>query len=170
MRVICGNRELAIAADATGRAPAYYSVVTARPSHPVYIFSDAWSVSYSSHLLDLLSLLGIMDGAQAARDGACCTKESWAACDPMPRCNREIPGGAGFAERPADIENTAALRAVMYELAATGRLDRYPRASVGGLLIGGGGPNGTRGVVGLRREVCEYWLGHGFGPEFWWSD
>ena len=68
-----------------------------------------------------------------------------------------------------DHQNSAALRAVMYDLGATGQLKNFPRASFGGVLIEGG-TNGSRGVLGLRKDVCEYWLSHGFGPEFWWSD
>eukprot|EP01043_Picozoa_sp_COSAG02_P025296 COSAG02_NODE_1415_length_12734_cov_9.846775_1_plen_609_part_00 len=170
LRVICGNRELAMAADRTGEAPAWYSVVTARPSHPVYIFDD-WPITYASHLLDLLALLGIVGGAEGEADGGCCTKSSWAECNPLPRCNREAPGpnGASYVEREVDHQNSAALRAVMYELGATGQLKNFPRASEGGVLIEGG-TNGSRGVRGLRKNVCEYWLSHGFGPEFWWSD
>ena len=50
--------------------------------HAVYIFDD-WPISFASHLLDLLSLLGIVDGADAERSGGCCTKPTWAACDPL---------------------------------------------------------------------------------------
>ena len=89
----------------------------------------------------------------------------------MPRCNREAPGpnGASYIERELDKQNTAALRAVIYELGATGQLKNFPRASEGGILIEGG-MNGSRGVSELRKNVCAYWLSHGFGPEFWWSD
>ena len=94
-------------------------------------------------------------------------------CDLLPRCNREAPGpnGASYVEWEMDHQNSAALRAVMYDLGATGQLKNFPRAraSSGGVLIEGG-TNGSRGVLGLRKDVCEYWLSHGFGPEFWWSD
>ena len=61
------------------------------------------------------------------------------------------------------------MRAVFYELAETGSLSQYPRATEGGLVIEGGA-RGARGVAGLRGDVCAYWRKHGFGPEFWWSD
>jgi hypothetical protein len=79
--------------------------------HTVYIFDD-WPISFASHLLDLLSLLGIVDGADAERSGGCCTKPNWAACDPLPRCNRETPGptGKSFVEREADRQNTVRKR------------------------------------------------------------
>jgi hypothetical protein len=79
--------------------------------HAVYIFDD-WPISFASHLLDLLSLLGIVDGADAERSGGCCTKPNWAACDPLPRCNRETPGptGKSFVEREADRQNTVRKR------------------------------------------------------------
>ncbi len=101
--------------------------------------------------------------AQAA--GGCCTRSSWALCDPLSaRCNREAPGpkGASYIERESDRQNGVALRAVMYGLGATGRLASFPRASEGGILIEGG-TNGSRGVPGLRKIECAYWSSHNLG-------
>jgi hypothetical protein len=153
-------------------APAFVSLVVARPSHPLFIFDDVTPMQYSGHLLDLLALLGLVGGTHS-----CCDAESWQACDPRPRCNRQGPAGAAapFEERPQDAEETDTMREVFFRLASRGAdglrsLGWSPIESTGpalGVLIRN---NGTSAQEGLREAQCACWERNGFGPEFWWAD
>ena len=185
MRMVCGNIELgrAWAAGATGEdAPAFLSLVVARPSHPLFIFDDAYGMQYSGHLLDLLALLGLVGGTHA-----CCDAESWQACNPRPRCNRQGPLSppshlplrgvdfAPFEERLQDVEETDTMREIFFRMASRGAdglrsLGWQPVNRTGpayGVLIGN---NGTKPQESLRGTQCAFWQGNGFGPEFWWAD
>ena len=82
IRVTCGNIELAKAAATRPHCSSkqYYTVVVARPSHPVWIFDGtAFGISNSAHFLDLESLLGNVGNA-----GGCCDQATWAECSPKP--------------------------------------------------------------------------------------
>ena len=147
----------------------YQTIVTAEPSHTVFIFDDFGS-RYSAHLLDLYAVLGIMSGRP--EDTGCCAGDSWAACDPKPRCNRQrAAGGSGewqpYMEQLADRQATRTLRDAFYELAANGKMRSWITAGWGGVEIRN---NGSVSVPRLKQDICKYWLDHGFGPEFWWAN
>jgi hypothetical protein len=167
MRVVCGNIAVAkVAADSKPRRTSkqYYTVVVAKPSHPLYIFDDTNGIRNSAHFVDLESLLGLVGGS-----GGCCVNTSWSACNPQPRCNRQTPGPHGhvYVERDADRAQTATLRRAVVEFAATGEVKGWLTADVGGMLL-----NNTEVAVvpHLREERCLYWRERGFGPEFWWAN
>ena len=161
LRVVCGNFALARASmrDAGRTAPVYASVVSAEPSHPIFIFHPDYGIRYAAHLLDLLALLGIMGGAHAYNAQFNTTGD-------LPR----------FVERDADRAETRTLREAFLELAATGAISR----AAGWAAVDSGGRGTFTGVdvgnwnatpvVGMRKEVCEYYEQHGFGPDFWWAD
>jgi hypothetical protein len=123
----------------------------------MYVFSNAYGIRYSAHLLDLLALLGVQ--GTYSRQFATPT-------NPIPR----------YAPGASDRAETATLRRAFYELAANG----YISTDAGWAPVNSAGPgkfvgvdvanDGATAVEGLRSEVCAYWAQAGFGPEFWWAD
>jgi len=148
---------------------AFVSLVTATASHPVFIFDDSHGMQYSGHLLDLYALLGIVGGV----DNGCCTAESWALCDPLPKCNRQGAAKEHFVQEDLDRAETSTMFEIFYQLASNGSMGlrslgwRSVAEAGAGVVIAN---NGSQTVLGLREDRCAFWKSSGFGPGFWWSD